>query len=551
MLRLKNASFSNKQITILEYVLILLFSLLPVFFKHSYSSNIYLAWEGAYRLYLGQIPFKDFGLTVGFGSWLIPALFFKIFGPYLITLIIAQAFINFISALAFRSILKQVKVKQGIRVLSVLLYLISFSFFNQWPWYNHSVIVFEFIGMAFLLQYILNERRKYALVSLFLASFFIFLSFFTKQDAGAFAFMIAIALIVCHAIYEKKIWPVVWFLLFYIFVGLCFFLPFIPYHIGYWFNYGQPPQSARISLYDIIDAFLGGSEWIKFYILIILLIWMAKFKNFRQNIKNKHFVIFSLLVTGILFEAIIVQVTSFTSGLNIVYFHSFAIAYIFALSGLAEHINFRKLLPLCLVGVFIVLWWSQGLWPNAQSLISRYFPRANTVDTNEVSIHTFQRPDPHKTWKTSQTADVSKWKSAPWKVFKGVSMPISTIEGINKLLNDPIVKNKGKDLKVLNMSELTPLAEVIGYTPETGSDIPLWYHKDVGIFEKQIKEYERKIKDNYYDVAIFEYIPILNNFFPFEIRNALNAHYHQIDSFPAPRDLFLRVIEVYIKKPQE
>lgn len=549
-MRWKDITLSNRQIALLEYLLILITSLSSLFLNQNYAANIYLSWEGAYRLYLGQVPYKDFGLPVGFGMWVIPALFFKIFGPYLSTLIKAQAFINILSALAFRSILKQMKIAPGIRLLSLLLYIVSFSYFNLWPWYNHSVIVFEFIGIAFLLRYILNEKRRNALFNLFLSCLFLFLSFFTKQDAGALAFMIAVALIVCHAFYEKRIWPVAWFFLFYVSIGLCFFLPFVQYNIGYWFNYGQSPHTTRVALYDVLDTFFGGSEWIKFYLLAVLLIWIVKFRFFKKAFEDKIFVVFSVLAVGILFEAAITQVTSFTSPLNNIFFHSFSVAYILTYSGLAERINFKKLAPLFLTGFFILVWWSPIFWPHASGMIGKVFRQTEVVDTNEVSIHTFQRTDPHWTWKISQTADPSKWKQAPWKVFRQVSMPVSTIKGIERLLNIPMVKEKKKDLKVLNMTELTPLAEVMGYIPETGSDIPLWYHKSVGIFEKQIKEYNSKIDQDFYDIVLFEYIPILNNFFPFEVRDSLQAHYQQIDSFPAPRDQFYKIIEVYTKKSE-
>lgn len=544
-----NITLSNRQIVILEWILILVASLSPLFFNQSYSANIYLSWEGAYRLYLGQIPYKDFGLPMGFGLWLIPGLFFKIFGPYLSTLIKAQALINILSALAFRSILKQVKVKSEIRLLSLLLYIVSFSYFNLWPWYNHSVIVFEFIGIALLLKYILNEKKKNALITLFCSTFFLFLSFFTKQDAGAITFMIAFALMICHAIYERKGWSILWFLLFYTFFGLCFFLPFIRYNIGYWFNYGQAPHSARMSMFDLLNSFFGGSEWIKFYLLVILLLWMVKFRNFRQTLQDKTFVVFSLLVIAVIFEAVVIQVTSFTSPFNNIFFHSFAIVYIFSLSGLSEKINFKRIGLLLLTGLAILTWWSPSFWAHAAGPVSQFLPQVRATDTNEISIHTFQRPDPHKTWKTSLTADQSKWKSAPWEAFKNISMPEPTIAGMKRLTENYLIKDNGKNLKVLNMTELTPLAEVIGYIPETGMDIPLWYHKNVGIFEKQIKEYDRKISDNYYDLVLFEYIPILNNFFPFEIRDSLKAHYQQIDSFPAPRDKFYKIVEVYTKKP--
>ena len=60
----------------LELAIILLCASIPLFFKLYYRINIFLSWEGAYRLYLGQIPYRDFGIPMGFGYWIIPAVFF-------------------------------------------------------------------------------------------------------------------------------------------------------------------------------------------------------------------------------------------------------------------------------------------------------------------------------------------------------------------------------------------------------------------------------------------------------------------------------------------
>ena len=45
----------------IEVILIIIFSALPMFFPDMpYRVNIYLSWEGAYRLFDGQMPYKDF-----------------------------------------------------------------------------------------------------------------------------------------------------------------------------------------------------------------------------------------------------------------------------------------------------------------------------------------------------------------------------------------------------------------------------------------------------------------------------------------------------------
>ena len=96
----------EKLFAVLEVTIVVVLALVPLFMKFPYRVNIFLSWEGAYRLSQGQIPFKDFGMPLGYMYWVVPAIFFKIFGAQMITLVKAQVFINILSGLAFRSILK-------------------------------------------------------------------------------------------------------------------------------------------------------------------------------------------------------------------------------------------------------------------------------------------------------------------------------------------------------------------------------------------------------------------------------------------------------------
>src|ERR1700761_3252551 len=142
-----------KSIAKAEILIIVLFACVPLFIHLPYRVNIFLSWEGAYRISEGQLPFRDFGIPLGGMYWAIPSIFFKIFGAKLFTLIKAQVFINIIAGLAFRSILRSLGVDKGIRIASVLLFCLSYSFFNFWPWYNHSVIAYELVALAFLFRY--------------------------------------------------------------------------------------------------------------------------------------------------------------------------------------------------------------------------------------------------------------------------------------------------------------------------------------------------------------------------------------------------------------
>jgi hypothetical protein len=540
----KNQNFFSRIYSYCDFLIILVISSIPLFLHFNYRINIFLSWEGAYRLYLGQIPYKDYGLPLGFGYWILPGVFFKIFGPYLLSLVKAQVFINIISGLAFRSILRSFRIESGLVTLSLIVYSISFSFNNFWPWYNHTVMVYEFIGLAFLLQFLRKENQSLFSPLLIFSAFFLFLSFFTKQDAGGMGILLGLALLGFYAwVWKKPVLALV-FGLYILIWGLIFFLPFVPYRIGYWFNHGQSPHSSRLSAFDFLDAFLSGSMWIKFYLLLIFLIFWQKFlpyfkdlQRFREHFWDWLFLLFSL---GILFEAALFQVSSYVPVDNNIFFHSFAFAFIFHF--LPYPLDYRSKPVFFSLLVLILFWWSQTFWIYMGGVKTWLTRNQTKIADSVITIHTYKIPE-----KDSTNVPVGNWVPSSLSAFRKVWMPPGTVNGIKRIMNLKEAKIHG--LKFLNMSELTPLEYELKANLEKGSNIPLWYHRGVGMFSNQTMDYCKKIHNGFYDLVLYEYIPDLNNFYPFKIQDTLNTYYKKIDRFTAPRNPSNHdFIEVYIRK---
>jgi hypothetical protein len=529
--------------SVIEISVIVLLALVPLFTTFPYRVNIFLSWEGAYRLSEGQIPYKDFGMPLGYMYWVVPALFFKLFGAQMITLVKAQVLINIISGLAFRSVLKSLAVQPGLRLLSVLLYCISFSFFNFWPWYNHTVIVYEMVGLAFLLNYIFGAGQKW--IWLALSGLFTFFSFFTKQDGGGLALALCLVLLIYQCLHAKNWKPLVIYSGSFILAAFAIIAPLTRYNFGYWFNHGQPPHTSRISVYEILDEFFLNSQWIKFYLLLIALLVTASYKRPRELFANKRDSIFLLLTLGILAEAAVLQVTSYTPPDNNIFFHSFAFAYILSLLAGYMAINFSRLKIIFAACFGLLLWWSGVFWKYIQRMVQRTLPPA------ETSIRTTENIVNRNTYilhPGSSEIPMSQWSFSGLRSFEKIYMPQPTVDGLHRLLNTDLVKSH-KELKVLNMTELTPLAVELPYKTETGPGIPLWHHLGVAMFNREAMMYEQRIRDRHYDLVLFEYIPSLNNFFPFRVRDSLLVHYQKTDSFPAPRRGDTQgTIEVFIKK---
>lgn len=529
-----------------EIFLIILLACVPLFIRLPYRVNIFLSWEGAYRMSEGQLPFRDFGTPLGGMFWVVPALFFKIFGAKLISLVKAQVFINIVAGLSFRSILISLSVDKGTRLAAVLLFCISYSFFNFWPWYNHSVIVYEIAALACLFRYIRADITgtssvmpgRWTSVWLIASGILTVCSFLTKQDGGGLTFFICCALLAADGLLQRKWKPILMYVGSFAMLLLIIILIFSRYGFGYWFNHGQPPHTARVSAWDITDEFFGSSQWIKFYIFLLIILCLVRWRSLQALRADRNGVLFALLTFSILAEAAIFQITSYTPPDNNIFFHSFAFACIFSMLSPLLPVSFASPRLLVVLSAGILLWWSGIWWKYTQRIAARFLPHKEVARSvtgeNVVNRQTYMISR-----DTVTDVPMDQWVECGLPSFNRIIMPAPTVDGIHRLMNMEIVKRAGMDAKesirVLNMSELTPLAAEVPFSLERNSQLPLWYHLGVGMFNKQADIFEGRIRGHYYDLILFEYIPTLNNFYPFRVRDCLRQNYKLVDSFLAPR----------------
>ncbi len=513
-------AFTEQQLFVLELLIIVFFCFVPLMFNNPYRINIFLSWEGAYRMYLGQMPFRDFSLPTGYGYWVIPALFFKIFGPYFYSLIKAQVFINLVSVLTFRSILKILGVKPVIILLSVVVYCFSYVSFNFWPWYNNTVFAFELVGICFTLLAILNTTGWKMWASLATGAFFVFFSIFTKQDAGGLGLLIVYGILTYNAFIDQSVKKWLAFSGFVVLFAIILIAPLLKYDFAYWFNHGQPPHHSRLVLVDFLNQILGWAYWEKFFLMIIILFLLEKMKAASMFFQNKKEVLFAFLCAAIIIQAWIIPVTSPVPDKNEVFFYAFGFAFLFHHLRLSIDLNRLPYLAACLL--FVSFWWSGIYWRNIQRVIMR--------EPNVVAV-----------------AAQHKYRLAKeYKTMEHLFLAESTLEGIQKIKNLDVVRNR-KDLKVLNMSELTSLAYEIPFSPPINQ--PLWYHQTVGIFQPQVDEFCERVRGKQYDLVIFETVSPKEvvNFFPMDVKKCLDENYRHEFTFLAPRYPEDSYIDVYTK----
>jgi hypothetical protein len=264
-------------------------------------------------------------------------------------------------------------------------------------------------------------------------------------------------------------------------------------------------------------------------------------RHWRQFFSDRNKMILTLITLGILVEATIFQVTSYIPPDNNIFFHSFAFTLILILLSKYLPIDFNNFKTILIGSVGIMLWWSTVYWKFVEKYLLPNTP-SELVKKEGVnkSNYLILKSD-------STDIPMSNWRTIPLKAFDKMLLPGPTVDGINRLRQMTLFNNK--NVKVLNMSELTPLAKELHFELEKGSNYPLWYHKGVGMFQKETRMFCERIQNDYYDLVLFEYIPYLNNFYPFEIRECLINNYQKVDEFTAPRKPSLQAwVEVYIRK---
>lgn len=478
-------------------------------------------------MYLGQMPFRDFSLPMGYGYWVIPAVFFKIFGPYFASLIKAQVFINLVSVLSFRSILKILNVKPVTILLSVIVFCFSYVSFNFWPWYNHVVFVFEMVAIYFLLVAILKSDGWKQVLAVAASAFFTFFAIFTKQDIGGLTLLTAYGILLYNAIVEKDAKVLLTFTGVFLLTAAIFILPILQYDFLYWFNYGQEPHRSRLELMNFANEILGWAYWEKFFLLMIVLFVLDKARAGKSFFENKIEVLFAFICASIILQAFLIPVTSPVPERNEVFFYAFGFAYLFSNIKLGIDLARWQYLAVCLA--FVVFWWTGIYWRNVARVIAK---KPVTVAKNEEqSGHKYRLAKEYKSMEHLYLAE-------------------STLDGIKKIENLPVFKTE-KDPKVLNMSELTSLAYEIPFTPLTNQ--PMWFHQTVSVFDKEVKWFVEKVKSHEYDVVIFESVSTKEviNFYPEDVLIALKEHYNYEFTFLAPRTPEESYIHVFTKPGNE
>jgi hypothetical protein len=487
-----------------HYFIVICFALVSLFFfqRHFLLFRDYsILWEGAYRLSLGQMPFRDFGTPVGPVSFLIPALFFKLFSPSWFVMQLSQMFENAILLILAYQLLQRLQLTPSNINKAIACFAFFYLVFLSHPWYNSGAFLCFLASMVLLLVpgYLsviaaglmgglcFLAKQDYGVMNFCLGSLVLLL---TRSDKASLSKDISFGLTVLTDF--KRMRSMVGLIVIF---AMAFTLPVLAliYWVDgapffYWFNYGQPPHEIRkIRIWDfknhgnlLIPACIG------FY--------------FAYRTRR-----IDLLFAGIFF--ICSFVVSSTSGLDYTAFFFFLF-----LPLLVQTVRDRVLVRNRWVSLLLLVATLACI-----AFPAKYFYRL-------VQTTVLAKAEPFSFRHVYVTRPVQAYP-ASMPFFKNVMGSDDSILMMGQL--QEILKGKtGPELQVLNISELTPLYAELGSTPPL--HYPLWYHNKISLFPREIELIDRDIDENKFDVIILQNAHGQANFEEFLARLQRNSHYQTL-----------------------
>jgi len=489
------------------YFIGICFSLVNIFFfqRHFLLFRDYsILWEGAYRVSLGQIPFTDFGTPVGPVSFLIPAIFFKLFSPSWFVMQISQMFENALLLVLAYKLLKRLQFTSANINKAIACFSLLYLIFLSHPWYNSGAF------LCFLTSMVLLLGTSYW--SVIAAGLMGGLCFMAKQDYGVMNFCLgSLVLLMTQSdgAYKKlgfSFWPLqepkrlrgmIGSLALF---AIAFTLPIFALicmvdsaQFFYWFNYGQPPHEIRkIHIWDF--AFHGNlfaPACIAFYFSC---------RTLRID----------LFFAGLFF--VCAFIVSSTSGLDYTAFFFFLF-----LPLLIQTVSSKELVPNRWASAVLL-----GIVLACLAFPVKYFYRL-------VQTTVLAKAEPFSFRHVYVTRPVQAFpKTMPYfKNVMGSEDSLLMVGELQEIFKKQIGGSHAiSGLKVLNISELTPIYAELGSEPPL--HYPLWYHSNISLFPREIELIDQDMNSNTFDVVILQDAHGQGNFEEFLTRMQHNPNYQTL-----------------------
>lgn len=140
-----------------------------------------IIFDGAFRIGIGQLPYKDFFIPVGPVTFYLQSFFNNFFGATYFSMIFHAYTAGSIYALLFYHVTRQELGSIAASIMAFFSYLSLYGIIG-FPWYNQTAYFFFLTNMLLLIH--AEHDRDISNRTIFLSSFLTFLSIFSKHDVG-------------------------------------------------------------------------------------------------------------------------------------------------------------------------------------------------------------------------------------------------------------------------------------------------------------------------------------------------------------------------------
>lgn len=497
------------------------------FHRHFYFRDYSILWEGAYRIYVGQVPYMDFGLPIGPASISLAAVFFKIFGSDFEVLKLASIILQISSLGLFLAILRNFQFHVASIWIGMVFFVVIHAIQAKYLWYNNCALIFEIIALwAFSVLRMRPWRslpQSFVIPLALLCSMATFATFLSKQDYGIIACSLMGFLFVLEFRSKEHRLILAIFMATMAILALGFALAFANSPLGYWFNLGQAHQARRLEGLTLAHFFSEPKGLVAATFLACMSCAVALF--FKKFDRDKLAV--AIITIGL---AVQCAVTNRTSGLA---FLSGYYGFVFIGPLIFECFSrFDSLLVRCtgFLLALVALFMSNTQQSIAVKDIRNYFEAEGVSDFfgRRIGSASGNVPDP-----LIRGVDAGFPEFGRQYLFEHSWKALARLRDASKAMSarEQDGRKEGERCQVLNLTELTPLARTLDYKPCL--KMPLWYHPGISLFEREQALIESLVRDKEPAIILVQKTHFLADAWYDRLIAGLETSYFKLEEFKA------------------
>jgi hypothetical protein len=149
-----------------------------------------IAFDGAWRIAQGQVPYRDFLMPFGPVGFLLPALFFRVAGPSFSALVAAASVLSLLGTAVAVRLCWRLTGSRALALLGGALTAVWFQAPFGVPWMEQTAFFFDLLALACVVEQRVSARSSIALAVL--AGVASALAVLSKQNAGGLFGLVAL-----------------------------------------------------------------------------------------------------------------------------------------------------------------------------------------------------------------------------------------------------------------------------------------------------------------------------------------------------------------------